>query len=57
MCGIEVTVGDDDRVERIGPEEEPSHVARLLCERADSMELVEHPRRIHGPTRRAGAAT
>jgi formate dehydrogenase len=54
-CGIEVTVGDDNRIERIGPDKQNPHTWRDFCAKArTSGELIEHPRRILNPMKRVG---
>jgi formate dehydrogenase len=54
-CGIEVTVGDDNRIERIAPDKENPHTWRDFCAKArTSGELIEHPRRILNPMKRVG---
>ncbi|MGH9008427.1 MAG: molybdopterin-dependent oxidoreductase [Acidimicrobiia bacterium] len=54
-CGLEVTVGDDNRVERIGPDKENPHTWRDFCGKARTAgELIEHPRRILSPMKRVG---
>ena len=54
-CGIEVTVGDDNRIERIAPDKENPHTWRDFCAKARTAgELIEHPRRILNPMRRVG---
>jgi formate dehydrogenase len=54
-CGIEVTVGDDNRIERIAPDKENPHTWRDFCAKArTSGEMIEHPRRIVNPMKRVG---
>ncbi|HZQ77914.1 MAG TPA: molybdopterin-dependent oxidoreductase [Acidimicrobiia bacterium] len=54
-CGLDVTVSDDNRVERIGPDKQNPHTWRDFCAKArTAAELVEHPRRILTPMRRVG---
>ena len=54
-CGIEVTVGDDNRVERIAPDKENPHTWRDFCAKARTAgDLIEHPRRIVNPMKRVG---
>jgi len=54
-CGVKVTVSDDGRVERIGPDKENPYSWRDFCAKARSAgDLVEHPRRIVTPMRRVG---
>jgi anaerobic selenocysteine-containing dehydrogenase len=43
-CGLEVTVGDDNRVQRIAPDKENPHTWRDFCAKGRTAhELVEHP--------------
>ncbi len=54
-CGIEVTVGDDNRVQRVAPDKENPHTWRDFCAKARTAgELIEHPRRILNPMKRVG---
>ena len=54
-CGIEVTVGDDNRIERVAPDKENPHSWRDFCGKARTApELIEHPRRILNPMKRVG---
>jgi formate dehydrogenase len=54
-CGLEVTVGDDNRVQRIAPDKENPHTWRDFCAKGRTAhELVEHPRRILNPMKRVG---
>lgn len=54
-CGIEVTVGDDNRIQRIAPDKENPHTWRDFCAKGRTAnELIEHPRRILNPMKRVG---
>ena len=54
-CGIEVTVGDDNRIERVAPDKKNPHSWRDFCGKARTApELIEHPRRILNPMKRVG---
>jgi formate dehydrogenase len=55
LCGVEVTVSDDNRIERIAPDKENPHTWRDFCAKGrTAKELVEHPRRILNPMKRVG---
>jgi formate dehydrogenase len=54
-CGLEVTVSDDNRIERIGPDKENPHTWRDFCAKGrTASDLVEHPRRVLNPMKRVG---
>lgn len=54
-CGLEVTVGDDNRVQRIAPDKENPYTWRDFCPRGrTAAQSVEHPRRLLAPMRRVG---
>ena len=54
-CRVKVTVSDDGRVERIGPDKENPYSWRDFCAKGCSAaDLVEPPRRILKPMKRVG---
>ena len=54
-CGLEVTVGDDNRVQRIAPDKENPYTWRDFCAKGRTAhQLVEHPRRLLSPMKRVG---
>jgi formate dehydrogenase len=54
-CGLKVTVSDDNRIERIGPDKQNPHSWRDFCAKGRSAgEVIEHPRRILNPMKRVG---
>ena len=53
-CGIEVSV-EDNRVRKISADKQNPHSWQDFCAKGrNAAQLVEHPRRIHAPMRRAG---
>ncbi|MGH9035250.1 MAG: molybdopterin-containing oxidoreductase family protein [Acidimicrobiia bacterium] len=54
-CGVEVTVDEDNRIQRIAPDKQNPYTWRDFCAKARTAhELVEHPRRILAPMKRVG---
>ena len=55
MCGIEVTVDDENRIQRIAPDKQNPYNWRDFCGKGRTAnELVDHPRRILAPMKRVG---
>ena len=54
-CGIEVTVGDDNRVTHVAPDKQNPYTWRDFCAKARTApQSIEHPRRLRTPMRRVG---